>query len=122
MVNANTITLAVLVTSIGIGHPIHLSDYKRYVLVLSLAETMRSNILKKTLVSKGLHINMICALCGKFLNGLDRKAHLDTDHSLDPNLIEWIVQFDDRLSKLEPPDATNRASTFYTGKGGNMRE
>ncbi len=57
---------------------------------------------------------MICALCGKLLDGVDRKAHLDTDHNLDPNLIEWIVQFDDRLSKLEPPDATNRASTFYT--------
>lgn len=122
MVNAFTITLAVLVASIGIGHPIYLGDYKKYVLILSLAKTMRSNILKKTLVSKGLHINMICALCGKFLNGLDRKAHLDTDHSLDPNLIEWIVQFDDRLSKLEPPDATNRASTFYTGEGGNMNE
>jgi hypothetical protein len=53
--------------------------------------------LKKTLVSKGLHINMI-------------------HHSLEPNIIEWIVQFDDRLSKLEPPDATNRATTFYTGE------
>jgi hypothetical protein len=65
---------------------------------------------------------MICALCGELLGGVDRKAHLDTGHSLDPNLIEWIVQFDERLSRLEPPDATNRASTFYTDEGDNRHE
>jgi hypothetical protein len=44
---------------------------------------------------------MICALCGKNLGQRQRKAHLDTEHNFDPKLIEWIVQFDDRLSKLE---------------------
>ncbi|MGG6460792.1 MAG: hypothetical protein ACM3JQ_05125 [Candidatus Eiseniibacteriota bacterium] len=77
-------------------------------------------LLKKTLASKGPPINVICALCGKFLGGVDGKAHLDTDHSLDPNLIEWIVQFDDRLSKLDRrmPPTVRRHSTLMKGKIG----
>lgn len=44
---------------------------------------------------------MKCAICEKSVSLRQRKAHFDTEHNLDPKIIEWIVQFDDRLSKLE---------------------
>lgn len=44
---------------------------------------------------------MKCAICDKSISLRQRKEHLDTEHNLDPRIIEWIVDFDDRLSKLE---------------------
>jgi len=44
---------------------------------------------------------MKCAICEKSISLRQREAHLDTEHNLDPKLIEWIVEFDDRVSKLE---------------------
>ncbi|MGG6459940.1 MAG: hypothetical protein ACM3JQ_00795 [Candidatus Eiseniibacteriota bacterium] len=57
--------------------------------------------MKKTLVSKCKPIIMKCAICDKSISLRQRKEHLDTEHNLDPRIIEWIVDFDDRLSKLE---------------------
>jgi len=45
-----------------------------------------------------LAFNMKCAICEKSISPRQRKAHLDTE---DPKMIEWIVEFDDRLSNLE---------------------
>ena len=44
---------------------------------------------------------MNCAICGKSISPIKRKGHLDTEHNLNPRVIEWIIQFDDRLTKLE---------------------
>lgn len=41
------------------------------------------------------------AICEKSISLRRRREHLDTEHNLDPRLIEWIVEFDDRLLKLE---------------------
>jgi hypothetical protein len=56
---------------------------------------------EKYYYQKNCCFDMKCAISEKSISLGQRKKHLDTEHNLDPRLIEWIVEFDDRLSKLE---------------------
>ena len=45
---------------------------------------------------------MKCGICGQQILTDERIQHLGGgQHNLDTNLIAWIIEFDDRLSKLE---------------------
>ena len=42
---------------------------------------------------------MQCAICEKSISPRQRKEHLDTEHNLDPTLIEWIQRVYHRVNK-----------------------
>lgn len=51
---------------------------------------------------------MKCVVCGQHIPKQDRKEHFGSgQHNLDPNFTAWIIEFGDRLSKLEKQESTD---------------
>lgn len=52
---------------------------------------------------------MKCVICGQHIPKQDRKEHFGNgQHNLDPNFTAWIIEFDDRLTKLEKSENIDR--------------